>query len=656
MFVFNFSRPPDRCWGRYVLTHALVLALLAATFFTHTRPAYAATITVDGTTCTLADAIAAANTDAATGGCPAGSGADTLTITADVTLGAALPAISSDMTIQGDVASRFVSGNNAYRVFRVNSGTVTFQTLTIQEGKNQGGNGSDGRNGGGGGLGAGGGLFIDSGAITIQDVTFINNMASGGNGGGGGGGYLGGNGGGFDGGIGGLGGYSNGSSSGTGGGGGFGNGGGGGGGFGGGGTGGGGGFGGGGGGGGGTGGGGGFGSGSGSSTGGGGGGGGTGLGGAIFIRTGALTLSNSTFTSNRATGGSGGGVVGGGFGGGSGSSGGAIGGAIFICTVTQDASCSATVSGSGNTFSGNSATTSDNDTYGAITSLAAPEIDVTGNGASIASGDTTPSTADDTDFGSVDVAAGTVMRTFTILNTGTGALTLSGSPLVALSGANAADFTVTTQPASSVAANGSTTFAITFDPSATGTRTATVTIANDDSDEGSYTFDIQGAGATKATSQVTQLSFSKLSSTTTPDSSYPSQSTAGVLVARMVLRNNGGNIDQIYFRVNVLNNNNWLLNADGAPGQVGSRLTAANSALPGGDNLWQANESFTQDFRIGVMRAASIQFKVDLYAVPGVTASSTDSAGDELLGSYYIELDPNAPEGAHILYLPVVGQ
>src|SRR5437867_12137564 len=41
-------------------------------------PALAAVIDVDGTTCTLADAITAANTDAAAGGCPAGSGADTI--------------------------------------------------------------------------------------------------------------------------------------------------------------------------------------------------------------------------------------------------------------------------------------------------------------------------------------------------------------------------------------------------------------------------------------------------------------------------------------------------------------------------------------------------------------------------------------------------
>ena len=61
----------------------------------------------------------------------------------------------------------------------------------------------------------------------------------------------------------------------------------------------------------------------------------------------------------------------------------------------------------------------------------------------IADGDTTPSTADGTDFGSTDVASGTVTESFTILNTGTSILHLTGSPLVQLSGTNAADFSVT---------------------------------------------------------------------------------------------------------------------------------------------------------------------------------------------------------------------
>ncbi len=48
--------------------------------------------------------------------------------------------------------------------------------------------------------------------------------------------------------------------------------------------------------------------------------------------------------------------------------------------------------------------------------------------------------------------------------------------------------------ATPVTASESTTFTITFDPSDTGIRTATVNIANDDSDENPYEFAIKGTG------------------------------------------------------------------------------------------------------------------------------------------------------------------
>ncbi|WP_431158221.1 choice-of-anchor D domain-containing protein [Winogradskyella poriferorum] len=125
----------------------------------------------------------------------------------------------------------------------------------------------------------------------------------------------------------------------------------------------------------------------------------------------------------------------------------------------------------------------------------APEMDVQGNSTSIADGDTTPNVLDDTDFGNVDIAGGTNVNIFTIENTGTLTLNLTGSsPYVTVSGTHAADFTVTTIPSNSISASSSTTFAITFDPSALGLRTATLSIANDDSDENPYNFDIQGTG------------------------------------------------------------------------------------------------------------------------------------------------------------------
>ncbi len=122
----------------------------------------------------------------------------------------------------------------------------------------------------------------------------------------------------------------------------------------------------------------------------------------------------------------------------------------------------------------------------------APEINVKGNGQDIADGDSMPSVSDDTDFGSVAYVSGSVTHTFTIQNTGTAPLNVSS---IALSGTDAADFSVgALTPASPIPASGSATFDVTFDPSASGLRTATVTITNDDSDEGTYDFAIQGTG------------------------------------------------------------------------------------------------------------------------------------------------------------------
>ncbi|MCW1147077.1 choice-of-anchor D domain-containing protein [Flavobacterium lacisediminis] len=130
-----------------------------------------------------------------------------------------------------------------------------------------------------------------------------------------------------------------------------------------------------------------------------------------------------------------------------------------------------------------------------VLTVTAPEINLQGNAVSIVSGDATPALADHTDFGSVATTSGTIVRTFTIQNTGNATLSLTGvSPFITISGTNSADFTVTAIPSNSIAASGSTTFQITFDPSADGLRTATLSIANNDSNENPYTFAIQGNG------------------------------------------------------------------------------------------------------------------------------------------------------------------
>jgi|GEM_PF-1383089 len=117
-------------------------------------------------------------------------------------------------------------------------------------------------------------------------------------------------------------------------------------------------------------------------------------------------------------------------------------------------------------------------------------IGVTGNAVSIADGSTTPSLANFTDFGSTTVGSN-IVRTFTITNAGTSSLPVSS---ITLSGANASMFTVgSLTPASPIAAGGSATFSVTFLPTATGTKIATITISNSSCNVAAYDFAIQGS-------------------------------------------------------------------------------------------------------------------------------------------------------------------
>lgn len=127
----------------------------------------------------------------------------------------------------------------------------------------------------------------------------------------------------------------------------------------------------------------------------------------------------------------------------------------------------------------------------------APVTAVSGNGASIAyqANAAAASTANGTDFGSVPVAGVTQVNTFTITNSGTAALNLTGSPnYVTIS--PSVGFSVTSQPSGTITAGGgTTTFTITFDPSSTGAVSATVSFGSDDSTKNPFTFAIVGNGS-----------------------------------------------------------------------------------------------------------------------------------------------------------------
>jgi parallel beta helix pectate lyase-like protein len=190
-------RALQRHWGVPLATLALWLAL-------GQLPALAATIPVGGG-CTLVDAITAANTDAATGGCPAGSGADTIvlppgstqtltTVHNDTYGPTGLPVISTVITIAGQESTiARASGAPAFRLLAVTStGDLTLQETTVSGGASAGYPG--GYCGGvanyGGtltitnstisGITAGSGVANSGGTLTITNSTISGNTGGGG--------------------------------------------------------------------------------------------------------------------------------------------------------------------------------------------------------------------------------------------------------------------------------------------------------------------------------------------------------------------------------------------------------------------------------------------------------------------------------------------
>ncbi|MFG6686142.1 PQQ-dependent sugar dehydrogenase [Mariniflexile sp. HNIBRBA6329] len=129
--------------------------------------------------------------------------------------------------------------------------------------------------------------------------------------------------------------------------------------------------------------------------------------------------------------------------------------------------------------------------------LPTPEINITGKGNSIASGDGSPSTTDGTNFGTI--ATGTSFnQQFIIQNTvGNTTLALTGSPIVNITGDS--EFSIAVQPASnSINGVNSLNFSVEYNPLTDGTHAAIISIDNNDSNENPYTFTVQGTSVSPA--------------------------------------------------------------------------------------------------------------------------------------------------------------
>lgn len=130
---------------------------------------------------------------------------------------------------------------------------------------------------------------------------------------------------------------------------------------------------------------------------------------------------------------------------------------------------------------------------------------VKGNDTLIADGDSSPSSGDDTDFGTAPMDGDPLIRTYTIQNTGSSPLVLIGNPIVAISGAHASDFTLTQHPASTLPVGTSTSFQISFSPSAGSLRSATIGIDLGAPIGNTFDFAIHGSGPTRENWRLTHF-------------------------------------------------------------------------------------------------------------------------------------------------------
>lgn len=96
-------------------------------------------VTLNGTPCDYVDALVAANTDTATGDCPAGDGADTITLLQDISLVSPevhvvnWKTVTSTITLEG--AGHSISANYFGFILRVQSGgRLTVNNVTLQDG------------------------------------------------------------------------------------------------------------------------------------------------------------------------------------------------------------------------------------------------------------------------------------------------------------------------------------------------------------------------------------------------------------------------------------------------------------------------------------------------------------------------------------------
>ncbi|MGZ8901147.1 MAG: choice-of-anchor D domain-containing protein, partial [Limisphaerales bacterium] len=183
------------------------------------------------------------------------------------------------------------------------------------------------------------------------------------------------------------------------------------------------------------------------------------------------------------------------------------------------------------------------------------------------------------DFGSV-LTGGSASRIFTIRNTGTANLTGLG---ITIDGADAASFVVTGNPTAPVTPGGNTTFTVRFAPTTIGTKTATLRIANNDTDENPFDITLTGVGTSTGGGspeiEVTQPAGVQIADGGSKDFGSVAVGSSGSLVFNI---RNGGNANLTGLAITI----------DGADASMFT-LTASPTSPVGGDG---GNTTFTIRF------------------------------------------------------------
>ncbi|MCE1165396.1 MAG: choice-of-anchor D domain-containing protein [Bacteroidetes bacterium] len=262
-----------------------------------------------------------------------------------------------------------------------------------------------------------------------------------------------------------------------------------------------------------------------------------------------------------------------------------------------------------------------------------PEINITQNSNNILSGDTYA-------FGSITSGTSSSTITFTIENLGAADLNLSGSPIIDIKGTNASEFSVDQSITNSNIGPGSnTTFTITFVPITQGSKTATISIANNDKtgSEDPYIIILTGTGVVTSSSDIIAKT-GYIYTTNIPYANFQSPNTLttvnSVGVFGVTMRDGGSssdadNLATILTAISFSTGGSTAIRTaalfDGST-NLGEVAVNGGSTISFSGLLINAADNSTKDFELRVTYQSSVTDNQQMaFTVTSVTASTSGS-------------------------------